>query len=141
MIYRKLPPVPPRLLLRVVATAGAGALLGIAACGGTSFMGSIVQPETDRDASEDDVMVGTGSIDPIRIRSGWSPILAPGTCAARWSSRPMRATAEKTRRLTPQKTTVPSTPRLPDGSPPPMPPKTCTARGLGVCGVIVHPEE
>jgi hypothetical protein len=31
-IYRKAPPQPPRLLLRIVATAGAGALLSTAAC-------------------------------------------------------------------------------------------------------------
>jgi hypothetical protein len=32
MLYRKSSPNPPTLLLRIVATAGAGALLGAAAC-------------------------------------------------------------------------------------------------------------
>jgi hypothetical protein len=32
MLYRKSSPNPPRLLLRIVATAGAGALVGAAAC-------------------------------------------------------------------------------------------------------------
>jgi hypothetical protein len=32
MRYRKAPITPPRLLLRIVGTAGAGALLGVAAC-------------------------------------------------------------------------------------------------------------
>ena len=36
MLYRKVPPSPPRLLLRIVATAGTGALLGAAACSSTS---------------------------------------------------------------------------------------------------------
>src|SRR5271154_603779 len=33
MIYRKMPPQPGRLLLRIVATTGAGTLLGVVACG------------------------------------------------------------------------------------------------------------
>jgi hypothetical protein len=33
MIYRKTPPQPGRLLLRIVATTGAGTLLGVVACG------------------------------------------------------------------------------------------------------------
>jgi hypothetical protein len=32
VIYRKAAPHPPRMLLRIVATAGTGALLGVAAC-------------------------------------------------------------------------------------------------------------
>jgi hypothetical protein len=36
MLYRRTPPNPPRLLLRIVATAGAGALLGVAACSSSS---------------------------------------------------------------------------------------------------------
>ena len=36
MIYRKQSPTPPRLLLRIVGTAGAGTLLGMAACGSPS---------------------------------------------------------------------------------------------------------
>jgi hypothetical protein len=41
MLYRKSSPHPPTFLLRIVATAGAGALLGATACGGSSTMGSI----------------------------------------------------------------------------------------------------
>jgi hypothetical protein len=33
VIYRKTPPQPGRLLLRIVATSGAGTLLGVVACG------------------------------------------------------------------------------------------------------------
>ncbi len=40
MLYRKAAPNPPRLLLRIVATAGAGALLGVAACSSSSANGS-----------------------------------------------------------------------------------------------------
>ncbi len=40
MLYRKAAPGPPRLLLRIVATAGAGALLGVAACSSSSTSGS-----------------------------------------------------------------------------------------------------
>ncbi len=34
MIYRRPPPQPARLILRIVATTGAGTLLGVVACGG-----------------------------------------------------------------------------------------------------------
>jgi hypothetical protein len=53
MLYRKSSPNPPTLLLRIVATAGAGALLGAAACGGSTAMGSIAIPDSDagRDAA------------------------------------------------------------------------------------------
>jgi hypothetical protein len=51
MLYRKAPPNPPRLLLRIVATAGAGALLGMPACGGmTNIEGLTISPT---DAGED----------------------------------------------------------------------------------------
>jgi hypothetical protein len=36
MIYRKQSPTPPRMLLRIVGTAGAGTLLSVAACGSPS---------------------------------------------------------------------------------------------------------
>ena len=36
MLYRKSPPTAPRLLLRIVATAGTGALLAMTACGSSS---------------------------------------------------------------------------------------------------------
>jgi hypothetical protein len=39
MIYRKTPPQPGRLLLRIVATTGAGTLLGMAACGSSGERG------------------------------------------------------------------------------------------------------
>jgi hypothetical protein len=41
MIYRKTPPQPGRLLLRIVATTGAGTLLGVAACGSPAESGCI----------------------------------------------------------------------------------------------------
>jgi hypothetical protein len=47
MLYRKAPPIPPRLLLRIVATAGAGALLGMAACSSSSSNGVGPSPPTD----------------------------------------------------------------------------------------------
>jgi hypothetical protein len=48
MFYRRLPPCPPRLLLRIVAT-GTGALLGVAACGGDTsvFSDAPVSPSPD----------------------------------------------------------------------------------------------
>lgn len=36
MIYRKAPPHPPRMLLRVAAAAGATVVLGASACGSTA---------------------------------------------------------------------------------------------------------
>jgi hypothetical protein len=47
MLYRKAPPTPPRLLLRIVATAGAGALLGMAACASSSSNGVVPSPPSD----------------------------------------------------------------------------------------------
>ena len=47
MLYRKAPPTPPRLLLRIVATAGAGALLGMTACSSSSSNGVGPSPPTD----------------------------------------------------------------------------------------------
>jgi hypothetical protein len=41
MIYRKAPPQPGRLLLRVVAVAGAGAVAGAVACSSSSSGGSV----------------------------------------------------------------------------------------------------
>jgi hypothetical protein len=49
-IYRKAPLQPPRLLLRIVVTAGAGALLGTADCGGRDSVvtthGSLAMPSS-----------------------------------------------------------------------------------------------
>jgi hypothetical protein len=53
MIYRKAAPNPPRLLLRIVASAGAGALLGVAACGPSDAPGSIVSVPHASDAATD----------------------------------------------------------------------------------------
>jgi hypothetical protein len=47
MLYRKAPPTPPRLLLRIVATVGAGALLGMAGCASSSSNGVGPNPPTD----------------------------------------------------------------------------------------------
>lgn len=41
MIYRKTPPQPSRLLLRIVATTGAGTLLGVVACGSSADRGCL----------------------------------------------------------------------------------------------------
>ncbi|HTB72592.1 MAG TPA: hypothetical protein VK762_05095 [Polyangiaceae bacterium] len=64
MLYRKLPPRPPRLLLRIVATAGTGALLGVVACGtdSTTFNGTIASPGPDatRAPPADDASIGMG---------------------------------------------------------------------------------
>jgi hypothetical protein len=52
MLYRKLPPAPPTLLLRIVATAsGVTGVLGAIACG-SSFSGSVPLPPS-LDASHD----------------------------------------------------------------------------------------
>jgi|HubBroStandDraft_1064217.scaffolds.fasta_scaffold484023_2 hypothetical protein len=69
MIYRKTPLQPPRLLLRIVAGAGAGVLLGTAACGSNdsghqvnglvamlssgSNVGGGTQPNTPDDSGSD----------------------------------------------------------------------------------------
>jgi hypothetical protein len=60
MIYRKAPPTPTRLLLRVVAAAGAGALAATLGCGGSTSVAAVGAPD---DASDRDVgPILTGSI-------------------------------------------------------------------------------
>lgn len=66
MLYRKAPPQPTRLLLRVVAVAGSGALLAAAACSSSSE-GSLALGVTDGgndvvDGGSDEQVVN-GSID------------------------------------------------------------------------------
>ena len=56
MLYRKASPTPPRLLLRIVATAGAGALLGMTACSSSSSNG--VGPNPPTDAADEGVNLG-----------------------------------------------------------------------------------
>jgi hypothetical protein len=53
LIYRRTPPNPTKLLLRIVAGAGTGALVGMAACGSSEIMGSAVGSLHD-DAGADD---------------------------------------------------------------------------------------
>jgi hypothetical protein len=53
MIYRKAPPQPGRLLLRVVAMAGASAVAGAVACSSSGAVGSV--PEPGDGGSEDAV--------------------------------------------------------------------------------------
>jgi hypothetical protein len=60
MLYRKAAPNPPRLLLRIAATAGAGALLGAVACSSTSS-GSVAAPPTDSGDQGDVDMSGSSS--------------------------------------------------------------------------------
>jgi hypothetical protein len=50
MLYRKSSPNPPRFLLRIVATAGASALLSVAACGGDTG-GSTGNPNPDAETT------------------------------------------------------------------------------------------
>jgi hypothetical protein len=51
MLYRKVAPNPRRLLLRIVATAGAGALLGVTSCASSEQHGLL--PEAPQDAAVD----------------------------------------------------------------------------------------
>ncbi|MEO7109705.1 MAG: hypothetical protein ABI183_04620, partial [Polyangiaceae bacterium] len=55
MIYRKAPPQPARFLLRVVAAAGVGAIVSIAACGGETqqIEGSTANPDAGGPCSGD----------------------------------------------------------------------------------------
>jgi hypothetical protein len=67
MIYRKQSPTPPRLLLRIVGTAGAGTLLSVAACGSNPppdvFMGSVPNGDTSNDGGVDSAsFIGEGSV-------------------------------------------------------------------------------
>lgn len=53
MLYRKASPTPPRLLLRIVAGAGAGAMLGAVACSSSSLSGVTAAPHDGGDTSLD----------------------------------------------------------------------------------------
>jgi hypothetical protein len=62
MLYRKSSPYPPRLLLRIVAAAGTGALVG--ACSSSSggepqVYGSVINPYNE---AGDEMPVGGGSV-------------------------------------------------------------------------------
>jgi len=58
MLYRKAPPQPTRLLLRVVAVAGSGALLAAAACSSSSSEGSVPIAGTVDGGSDQHVVTG-----------------------------------------------------------------------------------
>jgi hypothetical protein len=53
MIYRKQPPTPPRLLLRIMGAAGAGTLLGMAGCSSNSGPEGLAPMMTDSGTSSD----------------------------------------------------------------------------------------
>jgi hypothetical protein len=77
MLYRRTPRNPPTLLLRIVASAGAGTLIGMASCGGetSTANGSIGLPATEAlDAQGDD----SGSIAVGSITTGSMPCM--GIC-------------------------------------------------------------
>ena len=72
MLYRKSSPNPPTLLLRIVASAGASAILGTAACSGTDpVMGSVASIP---DSGHEQPNVGQGGQPPGSADSG-----TPGT--------------------------------------------------------------
>jgi hypothetical protein len=55
MLYRRSPLRPPKLLLRAVATAGVGTLVGVAACSSSTSNGSVANAPSDTsDASDQD---------------------------------------------------------------------------------------
>jgi hypothetical protein len=68
MIYRKASPQPTRLLLRIVAGAGAGALLGATACGGDDssnhhiLNGTLVMPSSGSSEGGADVSHPVGVV-------------------------------------------------------------------------------
>lgn len=65
MIYRKAPPQPSRLLLRVVAVAGAGAVTGLVACSSSSAPsgeGFLQYPPDGGHDAGTDAFVGGGTV-------------------------------------------------------------------------------
>jgi hypothetical protein len=79
MIYRKSSPNPPTLLLRIVATAGASALLGTAACSGTDpVMGSVVSVADSGDEFSETVS-GIAPAPPQTHEDAGTPV-ASGPC-------------------------------------------------------------
>src|SRR5579859_5373441 len=65
MLYRKSSPQPARLLLRIVSTSGAGALLGLAACGGADLTGGApIPPQPD---ASDESPVGGGVVGVVAM--------------------------------------------------------------------------
>jgi hypothetical protein len=81
MLYRRTPRNPPTLLLRIVASAGAGTLIGMASCGGetSTANGSIALPTTSPsntpgDDSGPPPVVGVGG---VILMCGNDPALCP----------------------------------------------------------------
>jgi len=83
MIYRKAPLQPPRLLLRIVAGAGAGVLLGTTACGsnetGHQVNGVVAMPDdAGSDAQEAVVVTGLSPAPPSDAGEDASAVVGGG---------------------------------------------------------------
>jgi hypothetical protein len=79
MLYRRTPSHPPTLLLRIVATAGASTLLGIASCGGetSTVNGLITLPANETpDAQAGDS--GPTLVGAIDMSDSGAPVSDPG---------------------------------------------------------------
>jgi hypothetical protein len=128
MLYRKTPPSPPRLLLRIVATAGAGVLLGAAACSSSSQATSSMPtgPEGGDDAESEASTIVTGVLPsyPDATACGGHPcgsIVMPPGDAGEVSDHDQPGDADDL-----------ATDATDAGN---------IAHCGGVCGVIVHPDQ
>jgi hypothetical protein len=63
MLYRRTPRNPPTLLLRIVAAASAGTVLGIASCGGETQVQGLLPLTEPSDAQVDDGSPLLGAVD------------------------------------------------------------------------------
>jgi hypothetical protein len=135
MLYRKASPTPPRLLLRIVATAGAGALLGMTACSSSSSNGVGPSPPTDAaDEAEFDAFSGSVTNPPdATLPCGGGPcgglIILPqdgGDAGAPASDADAEASPEDA---------------SPDAADASVDSPDAIAHCGGVCGVIVHVDE
>jgi hypothetical protein len=80
MLYRKAAPTPPRLLLRIAATAGAGALLGAAACSSVGEPHGLVPMPNGLVANPPADAADQGDSEGTPIMTGVLPNPNPGPC-------------------------------------------------------------
>jgi hypothetical protein len=146
MHYRKTSPTPPRLLLRIVATAGAGALFGVAACGSGSEGSAPATPSDNTPAtcgghvcgsialpSDEDSGFPEASVSGEDDAKGCTSVICDGSVSFPEASAPFPDG---------------SVAFLPDGGEPDAPSADAPDDAISPChpcgvviGIVIHPED
>jgi hypothetical protein len=127
MLYRKAAPNPPRLLLRIAATAGAGALLGAAACSSVGEPHGLVPMPNGLVANPPTDAADQGDSTGTPITTGVLPNPNPGPCGGGPCGVMVRP-PDDAGDVAPDSGAVSDAEIAPDD----------VAHCGGVCGVIVH---